>query len=68
MACVQGVISNSLIVRQAGQAQTARRQSRRPFTTLASIQHKQATTKLNAGALSQLFSAGAAAALLLVRR
>ncbi len=67
MACAQTLVGTSLTVRQTPQSQIARRQSRRPFTTLATIERGHAAYKLNAGALSQVLTAGAAAAMLLVR-
>ncbi len=67
MACAQTLVGTSLTVRQTPQSQIARRQSRRPFTTLATNERRQAAYKLNAGALSQVLTAGAAAAMLLVR-
>ena len=67
MACAQSLTGRSLIVRQSSQAQITRHQSRRPFTTLATSERKQSPFKLNAGAISQMLTAGAAAAMLLVR-
>ncbi len=68
MSCTQTLVGNNSIVRQGIQAQTARRQARRPFTILATSERKQAAGKLDAGAVGKLISAGAAAAMLLVRR
>ncbi len=67
MACAQTLVGTSLTVRQTPQSQIARRQTRRPFTTFATTERRQAAYKLNAGALSQVLTAGAAAAMLLVR-
>ncbi|DBB08706.1 hypothetical protein WJX82_005333 [Trebouxia sp. C0006] len=67
MACAQTLVGTSLTVRQTPQSQIARRQYRRPFTTLATNERRQAAYKLNAGALSQVLTAGAAAAMLLAQ-
>ena len=65
MACTQSLIGSKLTVRQA-HPQSLRRQSHRPFTTVAGADRRRAACKAEGSSISQILSASAAAALLLV--
>lgn len=67
MACAQALTGNRLILRQTSQPQIARRQSHRPFTTVAGVQRRPTVCKSIANPLSQILSASAAAAMLLAQ-
>lgn len=66
MACAQALAGNRLALRQTSQPQIARRQSQRPFTTVAAGERRQTVCKSNASPFSQILTASAAAAMLLV--
>ena len=66
MACAQALASNRLALKQTSQPQIARRHSQRPFTTVAAGERRQTVCKANASPISQILTASAAAAMLLV--